>query len=71
MSPPEDLRALITKAKDGDLEALTDLVATLEVRLLPFVRRGLVARHVEDPATAEAIVQETIFRLYLFLNLLV
>jgi RNA polymerase sigma factor (sigma-70 family) len=64
MSSSEDLRALLSKAKDGDVEALKDLVAELEVRLLLFVRRGLLTRNVEDPATAEEIVQEAIIRFH-------
>src|SRR5262245_11048643 len=64
MSPSEDLRALLIQAKEGDVEALKDLVAELEVRLLPFVRRGLLTRNIKDPATAEEIVQEAIIRFH-------
>jgi DNA-directed RNA polymerase specialized sigma24 family protein len=63
MAPPEDLHPLLTDAKDGDVEALTALVAALEVRLLPFVRSGLTRRGVLDPGAAEEVVQETVIRL--------
>jgi RNA polymerase sigma factor (sigma-70 family) len=68
MPSPEDLRALLRKAKDGDVEALKDLVAELEIRLLLFVRKGLLTRHVKDHATAEEIVQEAIIRFHRVLN---
>lgn len=62
MLTSEDLVALIIRAQEGDRTSLTPLMRELEGRLLPYLRCCLHRKGIDDLATAEVLVQETLLR---------
>ena len=64
MTQPEELAALMRRARQGDDEAYRRLLVCVSLWLRPVVRRGLLAAG-RRPEDGEDIVQETLLAMHL------